>query len=499
MRSTARARTRARAWARRGVTVVVLAALVAVLVPTAGATPAGAVSPPSITWRPCGDRFQCGTLAVPLDEAHPERTVDLSVVRRRAADPGVRIGTLVVNPGGPGAPSVAFVRATAASLPEPILERFDIVGVDPRGVGNSEPVQCSQSLDPFFDQSFEPRTSAARAALVAHATAIAQQCAAHVGDLLAHMSTADAVNDLERLREALGEHRLSFLGYSYGTFLGASYAQAHPRRVRSFVLDGPVDSSMTASQVTLSQARGFERALDDFLADCSAHPGCAFHHRGDAEDAYDALRDRAARSPLPTVGSGGRTVNLTRLDAAVLQTLYLGRSAWASLADALSDAEHGDASTLLAGADTFVGRDVDGADDHVLEAFWAVSCLDGPVVPGASAAEELEQRTIDVAPRLGAFIVNNSLPCSVWPVPPVPPPGPLRAAGAPPILVIGTTRDPATPLPQARAMANALERGRLLVAVGEQHTAFGQGSDCVDGAVTRYLVDRELPRPGTRC
>ena len=162
-------------------------------------------------------------------------------------------------------------------------------------------------------------------------------------------------------------------------------------------------------------------------------------------------------------------------------------------------ADGGDASTLLALADAFVGRDTDGRDDHALEAFWAVTCRDGPVVGGVGAAAALETRAVAAAPRLGAFIVNNSLPCSVWPVPPVGPPRRLTAAGAPPILVVGTTRDPATPLVQARSLSRALDRGRLLVAEGEQHTSFDVGNACVDRAVTRYLVDRTLPRPGTTC
>jgi pimeloyl-ACP methyl ester carboxylesterase len=307
------------------------------------------------------------------------------------------------------------------------------------------------------------------------------------------------VRDLERLRIALGDERLSYVGYSYGTYLGAAYAQIHPDRVRAVVLDGPVDPSLSARETTLAQARGFEHALDDFLTDCSDHPGCAFHHGGDVAAAYDALRARAGRAPLPTSAGAGRRLNQTRFDAAVLQQLYLGQSAWRGLARALAAAEAGDASSLLAGADSFVGRDADGGDDHVLEAFWAVTCLDGPVVTGADAAAELEQAAVEIAPRLGAFIVNNSLPCSVWPVPAAAAPRALTAAGAPPILVVGTTRDPATPLVQARALAGQLESGRLLVADGEQHTAFGQGNACVDDAVTRYLVKLRVPRAGTRC
>ena len=183
----------------------------------------------------------------------------------------------------------------------------------------------------------------------------------------------------------------------------------------------------------------------------------------------------------------------------MLQALYTGRTGWPSLARDLAAADRGDGSNLLDGADTFVGRDGTGQDDHALEAFWAISCRDGPVVGDTAAAANLEAHAAEIAPRLGPFVVNNSLACSVWPVPPLPPTGPLRAEGAPPILVIGTTHDPATPLAQAKALAGTLDRGVLLVAEGEQHTSFDEGNACVDRIVTRYLVDRQVPARGTRC
>jgi pimeloyl-ACP methyl ester carboxylesterase len=482
----------------RPVVVLALACALAGLhtVPARAAT----APTPSIVWHGCGQGFQCGTLTVPRDRADPARaTLDLAVIRVPARRARGRIGSLVFNPGGPGVPGVAFLRGIAASVPDELRDRFDLVAFDPRGIGLSNPIECENSLDPLFDQSFQPITPEARGALERAVATLVDACAARSGSLLAHVSTADTVQDLEQLRAALGDERLSFVGYSYGTFLGASYANAYPARVRALVLDGPVDPTMTATEVTLAQARGFEGALDDFLADCSQHRGCAFHHDGDAAGAYDALRTRAARAPLAAAHSGGRTLNQTRFDAAVLQQLYLGRAVWPALASALAAADNGDAASLLSIADAFVGRDAQGHDDHALDAFWAVSCLDGPVVEGLDASRALEARAMTVAPRLGAFIANNSLPCARWPVPPVAAPGLLTAAGAPPILVIGTTKDPATPLTQARALAHALASGRLLVVDGEQHTSFLTGNGCVDRAVTRYVVARHPPPAGTRC
>jgi pimeloyl-ACP methyl ester carboxylesterase len=474
--------------------------LASAVLPAAATTtvPIGAVTP--MSWRRCGTGFQCGRLTVPLDPASPTgRTLDLAVVRSRARHRGARLGSLVFNPGGPGAPAVSFLRSMAAAIPAELRDRFDLVAFDPRGVGRSNPVHCASTLDPLFDQSFEPTTVESRAALVDAVKALASACAARNGPLLSHVSTADAVYDLERLRLALGDAKLSFVGYSYGTFLGASYADAYPSRVRAFVLDSPVDPTLTAAEVTLGQARGFEHALDDFLADCSERPGCAFHSDGDAAAAYDRLRSRAAAAPLPARHAGGRGLDEARFDAAVLEELYLGRGSWPTLADALADADRGDASSLLDLADAYVGRGADGRDDHVLESFWAVTCLDGPVIGDVGAARALELRAVSIAPRMGAFIVNNSLPCSVWPVRPVAAPGRLTAAGAPPILVIGTTDDPATPFVQARSLAGALRRGHLLVVDAEQHTSFANGNECVDRVVTRYLIDLRLPPVGTRC
>ena len=362
-------------------------------------------------------------------------------------------GSLVFNPGGPGAPGVAFLAAAAASLPGELRDRFDLVAFDPRGVGDSSPVDCVDSLDPVFDESFEPTTPAARADLVDAMRSLAASCAERSGDLLTHLSTADTVQDLERLRVALGDEQLSFVGSSYGTFLGASYADAYPDRVRAFVLDGPIDPTMDATQVALGQARGFERALDHFLADCSQHPGCAFHHDGDAEGAYDALRAQAARAPLPADDSTGRRLNQTRFDAAVLQELYSGQSSWSGLADAFARCRGGRRVDAARG-----GRLVRGPRRRRARRSRARGLLGGdlPRRSGGRGARRRGRRSSSHAVAVGAApgrVHRQQQPAL------------LRVAGArrsrrqppdhrpgaPPILVVGTTRDPATPLVQARA------------------------------------------------
>jgi pimeloyl-ACP methyl ester carboxylesterase len=457
-------------------------------------------APSARSWRACGDGFECTTLPVPLDDRDPASpTIDVGATRVRARDPQRRIGALVVNPGGPGAPATTYLRATAASLPRRVRERFDLVAFDTRGSGQTAPVTCPVDIDPLFDESFSPETREQRSRLVDATQRVVDACTRAAGPLLAHVSTRETARDLDRLRAALGDETLSFLGASYGTYLATVYASEFPQRVRAFVLDGAIDPADDGSAVALGQARGFERAFGDFLRHCARDRACAFHHDGHPQPAYDRLRARAARTPLATLRNGGRTLNRTRLDAAVVEALYSGRAGWTGLAQALADAENGNAATLLGYADAFVGRRADGAQHDILDAFWAISCLDGPSVGDAAAAERLAARADRVAPHFGSFLVNFSLACSLWPVPADTSPRPVRVAGTAPALVISGTDDPVTPLAAARGLARVFDDAALLVVGGEQHGSFGAGNECIDRAVTRYLVDLKVPAPRTRC
>jgi pimeloyl-ACP methyl ester carboxylesterase len=453
-----------------------------------------------LRWKPCGAEFSCATLRVPVDERDPASgRIGIAVTRRLARDRGARIGTLVVNPGGPGVSAVDFLHSEADSLPTELQDRFDLVAFDPRGVGGSAPVECVDSLDPLFADQFSPTDAAQRDALVQAYRTVADGCAAKSGSLLAHVSTRETAHDLDRLRAALGDEKIDYLGYSYGTYLGALYAQDFPDRVGRFVLDGPVDPTLDAAGVTLSQARGFERALDDFLAWCAGDSSCNFRDYGPPARTYDELRARVAREPVPAADQPGRTLDQTRFDAAVLQMLYGGHSAWRTLDRGLTSTYDGNSSSFLAVADAFEGRGSDGRDDGALEAFWAISCRDGPVVGDVAAAARLEDEAARVAPRLGPFIVNNSLACSVWPQPALPATGPLTTTGAAPILVVGTTRDPATPYEQAQSLVRQLHGSVLLTVRGSRHTSFAAGNGCVDRAVVRYLRTGDMPLAGTRC
>jgi pimeloyl-ACP methyl ester carboxylesterase len=494
--------------ARSRALIRALAIAVAVVVAGAGLRSVLAVAPataasspnPTLAWRSCGGGFRCATLRVPLDEARPDgKQLGIAVIRRPARDAADRIGTLVVNPGGPGVSGVDFLRAQADSFPAAMQDAFDLVAFDPRGVGGSGPVDCVDSLDPLFAQQFSPTSPERRDALVDAYRDVAAGCAARSGGLLAHVSTLETAHDLDRLRAALGEDHLDYLGYSYGTYLGALYAREFPDRVGRIVLDGPVDPSLDGAAGTLSQARGFERGLDAFFTWCAGDESCMFREYGAPAAAYDALRARLVADPVPAEDQPGRSLGQTRFDAAVLQLLYGGRSQWRPLDRGLTATEDGNSSPLLELADAYEGRDDSGRDDGALESFWAIACRDGPAIGDVAAAAALEAEVARVAPRLGPFIVNNSLACSVWPQPALPPTGPIAAAGTPPILVVGTTRDPATPYSQARALARQLEAGVLLTVAGRGHTSFGTGNECADRVVVRFLRTGEPPPAGTRC
>jgi pimeloyl-ACP methyl ester carboxylesterase len=483
----------------RAIPAFVIACVASMLSPSTAWAVSRAAAPPTLEWLPCGAPRECATLTVPLDYADPSgRSIDLAVARVPARHATQRIGSLVLNPGGPGAPVVGSVADAAASMPAVVRDRFDIVAFDPRGVGGSDAVTCPADIDALFDQSFSPSTPAEHDALVAATRTVVSACAQQSGDLLAHVSTLDGARDLDRLRAALGDERLSFLGESYGTYLATQYASQFPRRVRALVLDGAVDPTADGEAIALGQARGFTRALDDFLHHCARRRECVFHHNGHPGAAYDALRARAATTPLATLRNAGRTVNQTRFDGGVVQALYAGRAAWGGLAQALADAEHGNAATLLGYADALATREAGGMRHAALDAYWAISCLDGPPVGDVDAAARLAARAERVSPRFGAFLVNFSLACSVWPVAPAWKPS-ARVHGAPPVFVLGNTGDPVTPLASARALERVFEHSALLVADGEQHGSFAVGNACVDAAVTRYLVDGVTPRSGAHC
>jgi pimeloyl-ACP methyl ester carboxylesterase len=482
-----------------------LLAGVAVAVGSAGLSASAASAPtqptqPTLHWTSCGGGFQCARLPVPLDDtAAHSPTISLALTRLPAADPHDRIGSLVENPGGPGVSAVQFVREQAKMLPATIRDHFDIVGFDPRGVGGSAPIDCTPYLDPLYNLQFVPVNDAARQALVAGVEKFVAQCEKKDGSELPYVSTERTARDMDRVRAALGDRKLTYLGYSYGTYLGALYADRYPTHVRAMVLDGAVDPTLSAAAENIQQAEGFEHGLDLFLQNCAADPSCVFYSGGNPGAAYDALRARLDTNPLPAQGAGaGRTLDGTEFDIGVTTFLYSGRTEWPNLAGALEAAATGDGSEMLESSDQYTGRNPNGTYTPEQDAYFAIACLDGPDPGGLSGLRAIENQAALVAPRLGRSVVNNSTACAVWPVPTQTSPVP-HAIGAPPILVVGNTNDPATPLSGAQDLTHVLQSAVLLTVRSTMHTAYDSGIPCVDNIVDRYLVQLVPPTPGHVC
>ncbi len=444
--------------------------------------------------------MECARLKVPLDDTVSRGpTISLAIARVRARDPQRRIGSLVVNPGGPGASGIQFLRGSSDSLPGTIRDRFDLVSFDPRGTGASAPVECTPNLDSLYNLEFAPRNDAARQALEAGVRAFIAQCQAKAGAELPYVSTERAARDMDRIRAALGDPRLTYLGYSYGTYLGSLYADRYPTHVRAMVLDGAVDPALDAAAQQIQQAQGFERDLDLFLQSCATDTTCSFHRGGNTAAAYDALRARVGATPVPAGGAEkGRSLNGTEFDIGVTQFLYSGQPAWPQLAQALDAADTGDGGALLTQSDMYTGRHGDGTYDQSQDAFLAIGCLDGPDVGGLAGLRTIEEQAAQVAPRVGRSVVNNSLACALWPVPVQTPPLP-HAVGAGPIVVVGNTDDPATPLAWATGLSHELQSAVLLTVGSAKHTSYASGNACVDAAIDQYLIEGRPPAAGTRC
>jgi pimeloyl-ACP methyl ester carboxylesterase len=471
---------------------------------TTGHTTADTVSPADagspFGWQADGTGIQSGTLDVPLDYAEPSKgTITLAVVRHLATDPAHRIGTLLVNPGGPGFGGTSFALQAAFVYDPVLLDRFDILGWDPRGTGGSTPaVDCTDDLDHFFGLDSSPDTPAERQALIDTGTEFGADCERHDARILPYIDTVSSARDMDTIRRALGEPKISYFGFSYGSELGATWATLYPTTVRAMVIDGAVDPTESYLQQNLEQAAGFEATFDTFLAQCSADPTCTFFNKGDAAGAYDALAAKIDASPLPSA-SGRTPVTDGVLEAAVNQSLY-AQSSWPTLEAALADAQRGDGAGLLALYDQYFSIDEPGgrSDSNELEAYFAIGCLDHH---GSTSPADLfthEAAFAAAAPRLGRGWMAELTFCAVWPVPQVAP-FTITGKGAGPIVVVGTTGDPATPLSSTEKMADTLEDGRLVIVGANQHTGY-QVNACVDAAVDNYLVDpTKVPEDGLSC
>jgi len=508
--------------AARRVRAAAVVAAVALAVLTAGCSggAAGPAEPSTLAgyyaqrldWQPCDNGFECARLLVPFDYARPAgRRFSLPVIKLPAAEAAQRIGALVVNPGGPGGSGVEYALGARSEFPSAALARFDIVGFDPRGVAGSEPALACMTgpqLDKYLAVDDMPANAAQLGVVVAQSKLYAARCAQNSAALLPYVGTQNAARDMDVLRAALGESQLTYLGKSYGTYLGAWYAQLFPRRVRALVLDGAVDPDEPPLQEDITQAAGFQVALGSFTAWCLATAGCPLRTSagqpgapaGSAQAAMEKLQTlivRANSVPLANKLRDGQVADGAMLLSGVAAALY-SKSAWPDLKTGLSGAFAGDGTVLVQLANLLYERNPDGTYANLADADISISCLDRPWPRSLASWQAAASAAARAAPLFGAPDVWGSLPCAYWPVPSYPLPR-IRAAGARPILVVGTLRDPATPYRWAQALAGDLSSGVLLGWNGDGHTAYGEGSACVDTIVNAYLISLAVPRSGMVC
>jgi pimeloyl-ACP methyl ester carboxylesterase len=457
-------------------------------------------SPSRLTWIDCSGGFQCATVQVPLDYAHPEAgTIGIAISRKAATDSPRRIGSVLTNPGGPGASGIQFLRGEVTAMAN-LNTRFDLIGFDPRGIGQSAAVRCLDgpqedafnALDPVLDDPNEKQ-----AAIDADKN-FAAGCKQRSANVLPFVDTVSAARDMDMIRAALGDQKLTYLGFSYGTFLGQEYAHLFPTHVRALALDGVIDPTLDANDMLYAQLVGFEQNLQSFLNDCRAHktaaPTCTYAQAGDPGTKLMDLMQRLDTTPL-VVGNRSLTRGLAVIG--VLTPLY-DQSTWPYLDQALTQANQGNGTLLLRFSDLYLGRKADGTYDNQTDANLAVNCIDRPVPADVATYDALGPKFAGASALFGPAFQYSNLICAYWPVKPKGTVGPITAPGAPPILLIGGTGDPATPYAWAKAVNNVLAGSVLLTREGNGHVSYDK-SACAKAAIDAYLIDLTLPAAGTVC
>jgi len=459
-----------------------------------------------IEWTFCGIDVQCGTLSAPTDWSDPQSApIELSLTRHLAsAQPA--IGDLLVNPGGPGESAASFIRDSAdRAVDAPVLEAYNIVGLDPRGVGASSPVTCyTNPAD--MDHSLYDIPSAARNSiswndeLQRRSTDFGAACLKNTGDLLGFVDTESSARDMDMVRAAMGNATLDYLGYSYGTFLGAMYADLFPSRVGRMVLDGAIDPTATMDASSDDQAVAFEGALNAYLEWCVSGGDCPLGDSvPEAAGAMTLLLSAIDSEPLSN--PDGRLLGADTLVTAIANTLY-DDSAWSYLSDMLAAARDGDPAIAFESADAYNGRLPDGTyETNTTEAFIAINCADASGDAEDPAISDQANVTVvsGYAPILGPYLVSPIDPCSNWPVSGRGSTRPLHADGAPDLLVIGTTNDPATPYADAVALTEQMSSAHLVTFQGEGHTAYNRGNSCINDIVNAYFLNGTIPQPDVMC
>ena len=453
-----------------------------------------------VNWTPCETDFECANIKVPLDYSKPDGD-RIEIAALKLSTKGTSQGSLLINPGGPGGSGYDFVKdAGATHFSEKLRANFDIVGFDPRGVQRSAPVTCltDQERDASRAKIYALDTDAGLAETLADNKVIAAKCEQKTGPVLGQIDTVSSAKDLDILRAALNDTKLNYMGFSYGTFLGSTYASLFPDTVGRMVLDGAMDPSLSYEELTSGQAKAFEKALRAYVERCLQAGDCPLS--GSVDEAIQQVQDLiAAVEANPMRAKDGRLVSASTLVTGMIVPLYNDDN-WPLLTQSLASILKNDATPFLRLADFNAEREPDGSySSNSTFAFTAINCLDYPMVTDTAGMRADEQRLTADSPTFGKYFAYGGTNCKDWPYKNVRTPAPVEYKGSTDIVVIGTTGDPATPVEWASSLRKQLGQASLLTWQGEGHTAYGRSNDCIGSAVDGYLVDGKTPADNTVC
>jgi len=462
-----------------------------------------------VTFADCPDNgdVRCAWVKVPISYANPSAgAMKLRVAYHPTTATGKdRLGFLFTNPGGPGGSGLDIPYQADGYLSERLISQFDILGWDPRGVGLSTPIKCltNRQKDALVNLNATPTTPAGVAAFAAAQAAFGQACKTLNPATYNHVGTVEAAHDMDIIRAVVKQSSMYYLGFSYGTYLGAWYAEQFPKRIARMVLDGAINPALNNTQGSYEQLLGFEHALYRFLAWCPQSGSCPNALTGSQPSRIAAMvneQNLLAVHPAKT-GTPSRPLTESLFQTGVVYALYDDSNGWPTLAAALDDlfTRH-DGTALLTMADQYLNRQTNGTyPDNSLDSFNAVTCYDKPATPGIPGTKVLVSQWSKVAPILGANFAWANMTCAYWPAHTAMAPAPIHATGSAPIVVVGTVYDPATPYNEAVALSQQLQNGHLLTWIGDGHTAYNRGSTCIQDAVDNYLLHGTVPKPGTVC
>lgn len=461
-----------------------------------------------IEWEQCEDRadYDCGTVTVPIDYANPDdASIEVHLTRaQETADEQ----PMLFNPGGPGASGIEFVQDSLSYvLSENLAENISAIGFDPRGVGQSEPVRCvtGEEFDESREEVFDASTPEGWQESIEETEKLGEQCLERSGKIVGFVDTASAAQDMDVIRAALDEPKLDYFGISYGTKLGATYAELFPENVGKFVLDSVLAPGAETFEVTKAQSAGFEQSLHDWAKWCAESEGCNVGQDGDPDSVLDEVTEFIAEvEEEPLTYPNGRTQPVSDLFFGIVTPLY-SRDSWELLALAFEQGIANDYATseyqplFLVFADAYHGRETNGEYTNTTDAFTAINCLDYSAPDktfeeAAAQAEELAEH----APIFGPHMSYSS-GCNGWPVEPAEPVGDIVAAGSDPIVITNLTSDPATPLHFSHDLAEQLDNSIHITVEGEGHGAYSPDNRCIVEAIDGYILNDKLPEDGMVC